>query len=174
MKIRTAILAAAAAVLAGGAHAGVILEDMPSPGARYDRSVVLAQDALAQNGKLLPKGSYDLRIESLGNGKLRASFHQGGVKKGEANGIVVVGGRTANPNAKAGPGAGPHVAPSFSDLGFGPATPHALRAQGTGLELVVGQQGSNQILIGLLLPAVNQGLIGPNSQPGAQKVQPAK
>lgn len=123
-------------------------------GLQFQKQIVLNETALCDGSVRLARGSYDVRFESLGGNRVRASFFQGGAKRGEAQGIIVVNSRT-----QTGPGGGPHAALTFTSLGLGAQSPHEMRkAGGDRLELVVGQ-GANQILIGLLLPAVKQGII---------------
>ena len=120
-------------------------------GQHFQKTIVLDAAALADQGKRLAKGSYDVHFDSLSENKIRASFFQGGVKRGEVQGFVVIGGKT-----QAGPGG---AALKFSDLGLGSQSPHQMRkAGGDKLELVVGL-GTTHILIGLLVPAVKQGVI---------------
>jgi hypothetical protein len=149
-------------------------------GQTFKKGVVLESAVLCDGSVRLEKGAYDVKFESLGNNKVRATFFQGGARKGEANGIIAVGSSQALGGVR-GPGPGPAPggknATSFNDLGLHPTSAQAFQKQGDKLNLVVGNQGSNQILIGLLLPAVQKGIIGPIDMPGAQgaqKVQPAK
>jgi hypothetical protein len=134
-------------------------------GLQFQKSIVLNTPALCDGSVRLEKGAYDVKFESLGNNKVRATFFTGGVRKGEAQGIVVVGGLQP-PGIKSG------QAVKFEDLGLHPTSAHAFQQQGQKLNLVVNGQGTNQILIGLLLPAVQKGgIIGPTDLHG-QKVQP--
>jgi hypothetical protein len=151
---------------------GVVVEG----GLQFHKTIVLNTAAFCDGSVRLEKGTYDVKFESLGNNKVRATFFTGGVRKGEANGIIIVGGSNQAIGGKVGPGPGPGPggknATSFNDLGLHPSSAHAFQQQGEKLNLVVNGQGSNQILIGLLLPAVQKGgIIGP-SDLGAQKVQP--
>lgn len=173
MKTRSGILPAAlvaAAVLAVSTAAsamptaverGIVVQG----GLQFQKSVVLNEAALCDGSVRLEKGTYQVRFDSLPGNKVHASFFQGGVKRGEASGIIIVGGATAKVHK-------PTV--SFEDLGLHPASAHAFQKQGQKLDLVVGGQGSNQILIGLLLPAVHAPAIG-NQKLDLQshKVQPA-
>lgn len=178
MMARRAFLAA---LLAAGAplaamptavEKGVVVQG----GRQFHKPIVLDRALRTEGGGLLAKGSYDVAFESLPGNKVRATFFLGGVRKGEAQGIIIVGGSPV--------GRGAH---KLGDVGFGPE--YGFRAGAGKTDLVVGGPGQNQILIGLLLPAVNaamgdgsvrQGAItGPGSQKvqpnvGAQKVQPAK
>ncbi|MBK9063364.1 MAG: hypothetical protein IPL89_09245 [Acidobacteria bacterium] len=150
-------------------------------GQTFQKGVVLESAVLCDGSVRLEKGAYDVKFESLGNNKVRATFFQGGAKKGEANGIIAVRGSNQALGGGKGPGPGPgpggRNATSFNDLGLHPTSAQAFQKQGDKLNLVVSGQGTNQILIGLLLPAVQKGIIGPIDMPGAQgaqKVQPAK
>ena len=109
-------------------------------GQHFQKTIVLDAAALADQGKRLEKGSYDVHFDSLSENKIRASFFQGGVKRGEVQGFVV---RREDPGRAGG------RALKFSDLGLGSQSPHQMRkAGGDKLELVVGQ-GTAHILIGL-------------------------
>ena len=168
MKTRPSVIACAfaAAVLAAPAFAmptavekGVVVEG----GLQFHKTIVLNTAAFCDGSVRLEKGTYDVKFESLGNNKVRATFFTGGVRKGEANGIIIV-----------------NDAPSkryigeteknmtFEALGLHPSSAHALQQQGEKLNLVVNGQGTNQILIGLLLPAVvPAGVQPPGVKPGA-------
>ena len=160
MKVRPTFFSALAAAAAASAFAaptaverqGVVLQGgiVVQGGLQFQKTIVLESPALCDGSVRLEKGSYDVRFASLGKNKVRASFFQGGVKRGEAQGFVVIGGKS-----QAGPGAGPHTV-TFSEVGLGPSTAHTFRRQGDKLDLVL-QQGPNEILVGLLVPAVNQG-----------------
>jgi hypothetical protein len=167
----------AASAMPTAVERGVVVEG----GLQFHKTIVLNTAAFCDGSVRLEKGTYDVKFESLGNNKVRATFFTGGVRKGEANGIIIVGGSTqaigggtgTGPGPGPGPGPGGKNAFSFEDLGLHPSSAHALQQQGGKLNLVVNGQGTNQILIGLLLPAVQKGgIIGP-SDLGAQKVQPA-
>jgi len=153
MRTRFALLAAAFGAVAvlllpSSATAGVILEEMPAPGARLDRTVNLDRDAVGADGKGLPKGTYDLKIESLGNGNVKAIILQGGARKGEAKGIWVQGGaRKGEPNGIIVQGGAPHAPRTFADLGLNPTSPYTLTPEGGKLTLRIGAPGANQIFI---------------------------
>ena len=161
MKYRFSVLAAALAtalvtILAPAARSGVVLEDLPAPGSQFRKTAFLEQDVLAEGGKRLTKGSYEVLVESLGRGKVRATFLQGGVKKGEANGIIIIGGsQAADPNKIPAPAPGGRRA-TFNDLGLGAATPLRFVKGAGKLDLVIGGEGLNRIQIGLLLPAITK------------------
>jgi hypothetical protein len=158
MKIRPSVIAAAfgAAVLlhpsSATADAGNSM--MPAVGARLDRSVHLEQDAVGSDGKSLPKGTYDLKIESLGKGNVKVSFFQGGVRKGETKGVIVMGETQAT--GRVGPGSPPSPirgrAISFADLGLdGSSRAACFPPIGT-----IGPPGGNQIRINLPAPAARK------------------
>jgi hypothetical protein len=145
--------------------AGAVASAMPTAvergvvvpgGLQFQKLIVLDQDLKTEGGGTLLKGSYEVRFESLGSNKVRATFFQGGTRKGEANGIIIVNGAPSKRSAT-----------SFEDLGLHPSSAHAFQKQGEKLNLVVNGQGTNQILIGLLLPAVQKGgLQPPGIKPG--------
>lgn len=198
MKTRPTVLAgalASALVLAAAPVAsamptavehGVVIQG----GLTFQKTIVLNQAALCDGSVRLEKGSYDVRFESLGGNKVRASFFQGGTKRGEAHGIIVV---ADSGKGQTGPGGGPHAAgvpgasrTAFGDVAFGPE--YGFKTTSGKHELAVGGPGLNQILIGLSLPGATKlappppGIVSPTDlqgqkiQPdaGAQKVQPAK
>lgn len=172
MKIRTSAIVAvfgAATVIAASASAVQNAEDV-SAGERFRRpNVSIDTETRLPDGGMLLKGvPADVEIESLGRGKVKATFFQGGARKGEANGIIVVNSAPA-PGARRAQGAGPDGkgSPKLSDLGFNPATPASFVKSAGKLDFVIGNPGANQILIGLLLPAVQV-------NPAAAPVQPRK
>jgi hypothetical protein len=110
------------------------------PGGQFQRTIVLDQTLRTEGGDTLLRGSYEVRFESLPGNKVRATFFQGGVKRGEAQGIII-GGTPAS-------------------LGFSSRlmehegiSYYFKHAEGKH-QLVVGQQGATQIQISLLPPAV--------------------
>lgn len=136
-KLTRVALAAASFVLAGAATAALF-----DVRAFYDLQVKLSQPAFADGSVKLAPGTYDVHFTTSADGSVRAGFFQRGVKIGEAHGIIAV--RKA----------GGERAHTFQSLGFGPSSPTALRSEGRKLFLDVGAPGTNQITIGLLLPAV--------------------
>ena len=110
-----------------------------SPGGlRFQKTIVLDQTLKTEGGDTLLKGSYEVRFESLPGNRVRATFFQGGVKRGEAQGIIIIGG------AQAASGAGPSTH-MLGTVGFGPY--YFFRHEAGKHHLVVGQQGANQIQI---------------------------
>lgn len=121
-------------------------------GLHFQKQIVLNQAALCDGSVRLEKGTYDVKFESLPGNRARATFFQGGARKGEAQGIIVV-----NSKGQGGPAGG--QATRLGNVAFGPEYGFQ---QGAGkMDLVVGNQGQNQILIGLLLPAVQKGGLQP-------------
>lgn len=145
-------------------------------GASFQKQVTFTQAVLCDGSVRLAPGTYKVQIASMGDGSVRASFFDSiGRKAGEANGIIIVNSRPAGetkaapggPNAKNNPGP-PERPATFPALGFHANSPATFRMEGSQLKLVVSGEGSNQILIGLLLPAVNQGSV--KLVPAVQKV----
>jgi len=180
MKTCAILLAAfvlAAAHVASAAPTAVERGVVVQGGLQFQKTIVLNTAAFCDGSVRLEKGTYDVKFESLPDNKVRATFFQGGARKGEANGIVIVNGNQAIGGVKGpgpGPGPGGKNAFSFEDLGLHPSSAHAFQTQGQKLNLVVNGQGTNQILIGLLLPAVQKGGIIAPTDLGTQKVQPGK
>jgi hypothetical protein len=136
--------------------------------------VELKQAVLCDGSVRLEPGFYDVSFKSLGDGSVRATISgngrtchptgkvqghevvvQGGlqpgaaesvqkIQPGAANAVVVQGGRQSS------------APPTFATMGFTPGSIPVPQLQGNRLNLVVKGQGSNQILIGLLLPAVQR------------------
>ena len=166
MKIRTSVIAAAfAAVIAASAPAIQNADDV-SAGERFRRpNVSIDTETRLPDGGMLLKGSpAEVEIESLGAGKVKATFFQGGFRKGEANGIIIVNSRPAR---RAGQGPDGKGALKLADLGLDANAPYAFTKSAGKVDLVFGNPGANQILIGLLLPAVQV-------NPAAAPVQPRK
>ena len=117
------------------------------------------QPAAFTGGVRIAPGTYDVHIVSMGDGSVRASFFdKTGRKKGEANGIMIVNGRPAGANAIVSPGP-PGRQTTLSSLGFQANSSASFRTEGSQLKLAIGGQGQNQILIGLLLPAVQSSAV---------------
>jgi hypothetical protein len=160
-----ACVSAVASAMPTAVERGAVVQE----GINFHKPIVLDTVAFCDGSVRLEKGSYDVKFESLGNNKVRATFFQGGLRKGEANGIIVVARAPANDPSRGYIGETEKNL-SFEALGLHPASAHAFQRQGGKLNLVVNGQGTNQILIGLLLPAVQKGgIIGPLDQ----KIQPA-
>lgn len=157
MNKRLAILAAAfsaAAVLAAPAAAIQNADDMVT-GERFRKNVSIDTETRLPDGGLLVKGSpTEVEVESLGKGRVKATFFQGGVRKGEANGIIIIGGAPARARFRPGASGDPHQPLRFSDLGLGASSPAAWSPIGDKVDLNIGTPGGNQIRIGLQLPAV--------------------
>ncbi len=157
----------AASALPTAAEKGVVVQG----GLHFQKTIVLQDAAFCDGSVRLEKGTYDVRFESRQGNKVHVEFFQGGVRKGEANGIVIVNSVPADKTRKGSPA-------SFEDLGLRPSSAHAFQKQGGKLNLVIGDQSSNAILIGLLLPAVQRsfgdGSVHPGgvNLPSEQKVQP--
>jgi hypothetical protein len=143
-------------------------------GLHFTKTIVLDQTMKTEGGGILSKGSYEVRFESVPGNKVHATFFQGGARKGEANGIIIVGGSNQAIGGTTGPGPGPGPggknAFSFEDIGLGPQSRAACFPPiGT---LQIGVEGGSQIQIGLKYSAVQRGGIAGPADLGAQKVQP--
>lgn len=133
-KFLSAVLAAALVLVARPGRAG----DARS---YLELKVKLTQPALADGSVKLAPGTYDVQVTRSADGSVRAGFFQGGMKRGEARGIIAV--------RKAG-GEKTHT---FASLGFNSSSPSSLKQNGQQLSLEIGDPGTNQILVGLLQPA---------------------
>ena len=157
MKIRspllTSVLAAHAAFAASSSSAGHV------PAGQMLRVNVVLKDAVLCDGSVrLEAGPHVAEIRSLGDGSVRATFQRPGQASCQASGkivgVVVEGGKQ--------PGAANAVVveggkqPSFASFGFTPQSQTSFEKQGNHLNVIVKGPGSNQILIGLLLPAVQK------------------
>ncbi|MBK9063365.1 MAG: hypothetical protein IPL89_09250 [Acidobacteria bacterium] len=166
MKIRPSVIAAAfAAVIAAPAPAIQNADDV-SAGERFRRpNVSIDTETRLPDGGMLLKGSpAEVEIESLGAGKVKATFFQGGLRKGEASGLIIVNSRPAR---RAGQGPDGKGALKLADLGLDANAPYAFTKSAGKVDFVIGNPGANRILIGLLLPAVQV-------NPAAAPVQPRK
>lgn len=160
-----ALALAAATVLAAPAPAIQNAEDV-SAGERFRRpNVSIDTETRLPDGGMLLKGvPADVEIETKAGGKVKATFFQGGARKGEANGIIIVNSRPAR---RAGQGPEGKGSLKLADLGLDANAPYAFTKGAGKVDLVFGNPGANQILIGLLLPAVQV-------NPAAAPVQPRK
>ena len=143
MRIPSRVQAILASALLLTAPLGASLFDFEARSS-LDVQVKLTQAAMCDGSVRLAPGVYDVHVTTTADGKVSAGFFQGGVKRGEAHGIIAV--------RKAG-GSKTH---SFTSLGLGSSSPSALKAQGQNLSLEIGAPGTNQVLIGLALPAVQK------------------
>lgn len=174
MKIRRPLLSSAVASL-------LVLAMRPMPAPIYmipngqtlalGTQVQLPQAVLCDGSVRLAPGAYDVSMKSLGDGSVRVTFTGNG-KTGHATGkvqghegVVVQGGLqpgVANSVQKVQPAGANAVVvqggkqPSFAAFGFTPESPASFQKQGNRLNMILKGQGSNQILIGLLLPAVQK------------------
>jgi hypothetical protein len=125
-------------------------------GETFRTQIQLTETAKTPGGGALSPGAYDVEILSLGGAAVRATFFdKSGRKAGEATGKIVGGGAATQGAHGAGGGGGAGKV-SFQDLHFSAQTSRKLVKQGNALNLVVGDDGGDQILIGLLLPAVQK------------------
>ncbi|HQQ77397.1 MAG TPA: hypothetical protein PLB01_08575 [Thermoanaerobaculia bacterium] len=178
MKTRHPFLAsvlAAVLLLAVSPMPAPIYMNIPNGATLALRTKVEFKQAVLCDGSVrLEPGSYDVSFKSLGDGSVRTTISGNG-KTGHATGkvmgheVVVQGGlqpgaaasvqkiQPGASNAAAGQGsAQANTPPSFASMGFTPQSQVSLRQEGNKLDVIVNGQGSNQILIGLLLPAVQK------------------
>jgi hypothetical protein len=177
MKTRHPLLAsvvAAVLLLAVSPMPAPIYMNIPNGATLALRSKVEFKQAVLCDGSVrLEPGLYDVSFKSLGDGSVHATISGNG-KTGHATGkvqgheVVVQGGLqpgAAESVQKIQPGAANAVvvqggrqpaAPSFASMGFTPQSQALPQQQGDKLNVIVKGQGSNQILIGLLLPAVQK------------------
>jgi len=124
--------------------------------------VRLAQVALCDGSVKLQPGEYNVGVSSMGDGSVRASFFDlTGRKAGEANGIIAVlktatpGHATNLPAVQSPASSVREAAIHFAPLGFNANSRSSFSQLGNKLNLeVLSTDGSHSILIGLLLPAV--------------------
>jgi hypothetical protein len=165
-RIPSCALAVALAAVAGAPARAVQNAEDVSPGERFRRpNVSIDTETRLPDGGMLLKGvPVDVDVESLGAGKVKATFFQGGARKGEANGIVIV---AVRPARRAGQGPDGKGSLKLADLGLDANAPASFVKGAGKVDFVVGNPGANQILIGLLQPAVQV-------NPAAAPVQPRK
>lgn len=151
-------------------------------GDSFRTHVRLSQVLLGDGSVRFVPGEYDVEVLSKGDGSVRASFFdKTGRKAGEAGGVVAVlkQGQAALKQGEAAPPAGAKVpavqapgaaaqkvAPSspsgqaalnFTKLGFGPTSRSIIVQKGQKADLqIVSSDEKTQVLIGLLLPAVQK------------------
>jgi hypothetical protein len=149
-------------------------------GSSFKTRVTLPQAATFTGGGKLAPGTYDVNVVSMGDGSVRASFFDlNGKKLGEERGIIAIikspeaapaqggggtqgiiiqGGRQASdPQGVIIQGGRQAGAPAtFASLSLTRESPTRFEVQGNKLNLQIGAPGGNQILIGLLVPAVQK------------------
>ncbi|MBK9063367.1 MAG: hypothetical protein IPL89_09260 [Acidobacteria bacterium] len=168
MKTRHPLLASivtAVLLLAVSPMPAPIYMNIPNGATLALRTKVEFKQAVLCDGSVrLEPGLYDVSFKSLGDGSVRATISGNG-KTGHATGkvqgheVVVQGGLqpgAAESVQKIQPAGQQPAAPSFATMGFTPQSPAQFQQQGNKLNVIVKGQGSNQILIGLLLPAVQK------------------
>jgi hypothetical protein len=178
MKSRHPLLASvvtAVLLLAVSPMPAPIYMNIPNGATLALRAKVEFKQAVLCDGSVrLEPGLYDVSFKSLGDGSVRATISGNG-KTGHATGkvqgheVVVQGGMqpgAAESVQKVQPGGAnavvvqggmqPNAPPSFASMGFTPQSQASAQQQGDKLNIIVKGQGSNQILIGLLLPAVQK------------------
>jgi hypothetical protein len=188
ITLRSLTLAAAALLVpAATLTAFTLLEsNQKVPVARGDTfsfEVTLPQAASADGTHTLsPNVLTRVDVVSMGDGSVRAKFFQGGVFKGETHGIIAIL-RKASAPAAAPPGQAPansekiqsskaqkgapteQLSLNFSKIGFGAGSKASAVPQGqkTNVE-VLSTDGGHEILIGLLVPAVQKVRGSPTKQ----------
>jgi hypothetical protein len=174
-KLLTPVVAAALLLSMGPMPAPIYMNIPNGATLALRTKVELKQAVLCDDGIRLEKGSYDVSFKSLGDGTVRVTISGNTGKTGHATGkvqgheVVVPGGlqpgaaasvqkvQPGAANAAAGPGGTQaNTPPSFASMGFTPQSQALPQQQGNKLNIIVKGQGSNQILIGLLLPAVQK------------------
>jgi hypothetical protein len=138
-----------------------IYMNVPS-GEVFATKVQFEQAALCDGSVRLEKGSYDVSVKSLGDGSVRATISGNGKTcqvtgkiKGH-EGVVAPGGLQPGADVSVQKVQPAGAAPSFTSLGFTPRSEFSFQKHGNQLNVILKGQGSNQILIGLLLPAVQK------------------
>jgi hypothetical protein len=165
MKTRRNVLASALAsllVLAMSPMPAPIYMNIPA-GETLKLSFDLPQAALCDGSVRVEKGQHEIQIRSMGDGTVRATINFASVNgdgktcqaTGKMRGHELV---PAAPNAAGAPNAKPNAntPPTFATLGFTPQIRPTTQVQGNHLNVIAKGQGSNEILIGLLLPAVQK------------------
>jgi hypothetical protein len=124
--------------------------------------VRLAQLAIGDGSVKLQPGEYNVGVSSMGDGSVHATFFDlTGRKAGEAHGIIAVlktatAGAAPNLPAVQSPASSPRdPAIHFAPLGFNANSRSSFSQLGNKLNFeILSSDGSRSILIGLLLPAV--------------------
>ncbi len=190
MKVRrpllTSVLASLLLLSMGPMPAPIYMNIPAGEMLRLGTRLELKNAVLCDGSVRLEPGSYDLHFKSMGDGSVHVTISgngktchatgkvqghdgiiiQGGLQPGATNAVVVQGGKQ------------PSKAPSFATMGFTPQSQAIPQIQGNHLNVIVNGQGTNQILIGLLLPAVQKsfgdGSVHPGGAnvPSEHKVQP--
>lgn len=132
-------------------------------GDTFKTSVKFERAFLVDGGARFEPGRYDVVVQSLGDGSVRTTFTGNG-KVGYATGKGIWGKGNAASRAqigqiKAAPAGNhdqPNTVPSFASLGFTTQSPASFQQVGNQMNLLLKGNGNNQILIGLLVPAVQK------------------
>ena len=137
-------------------------------GEATETRVKLSQAALCDGSVRLEPGEYNLKIVSMGDGSVRASFFdKSGRKAGEANGIIAVlkhaqaeapqALKGKNKAASDGSLPAESLSLNFSKAGFVPGSRANVKQQGQNLNLeILSSDRTRAILIALLVPAVHK------------------
>jgi hypothetical protein len=163
MKKLLALAAAALLVSAAPLAAFTLIER----GSTFEITVRLQQAAFADGSAKLAPGEYKVKVSSLGDGSVHASFiDHNGKTAGESRGIIAVLRQGAASHGAGAPGeanaqkvqpGGTEATINFAKVGFNGQSKYAFRMEGQNLKLdISSNDGSLSILIGLLLPAVQK------------------
>ena len=109
-----------------------------------------SQAKCGSTGILLPVGFYAVKIESLGPGSVRATF------SGNGKTCQTPGTLTATTTSQSLTTLSTSTTQTFTTMGFTSQSQVVIQTVGTKLNVIVKGLGSNQILIGLLVPAVQK------------------
>jgi hypothetical protein len=142
-----AVVAGIALALPVSPASGFTLVERGGPGKLLFRTVIAIDRAMMCDGShKLPAGRYDVEVSSFGDGSVRAKFMQGGAEQCTAVGRL----RRGAPNVNA------------QQFHFEP--------RGRQEILEIGSPGMDQVLIGLLLPAVQLPAVqAPGTKAGAPR-----
>lgn len=160
----TAVLAAVLLLSMGPMPAPIYMNIPAGQTLELGQKLQLGQAALCDGSVRLEPGLYGLSFRSLGDGSVRVTISGNGrtchaTGKVQGHEVVVQGGLqpgAAESVQKIQPAGQKPPSPNFSSMGFTPGSVPVSQLQGNKLNIVVKGQGSNQILIGLLLPAVQK------------------